>query len=117
MKDRHFIKVVATCISGNEGSRLETETSRGIAVLKRGQTVLDFVTSFMEDRGISHFTINQRSEETWAASPIMFLGHGPKKVLLFSFTTFKADELGFHAKDLSKQELERDLKHLRKVIQ
>jgi hypothetical protein len=117
MKDRQLVKVVATCISENEGSRLETETSRGIALLKRGQSILDFVTSFMEERGISHFTLNQRSEETWAASPVMFLGQDPKKVLLFSFTVFKTSELGFYAKDLSKEELERDLKQLRKVIQ
>jgi hypothetical protein len=116
MKQRQFIKVVASSITGVDGGRLETTTARGITNLKRGQTLLDFVTAFLNDRGTTSFQLNERHDGTWATAPMMFLNQEPKQVLTFTFKQFDQDDLGFHAKDLTSFELERDLKPLRKML-
>lgn len=116
MKQRQFIKAVATAITGVDGGRLETTVGRGIIILKRGQTLLEFVQSFLLLRGITSFALHERGEGTWATSPMMFLNQEPKQVLTYTFTVFDQDELGFHAKDLTASELERDMKPLTKII-
>lgn len=116
MKQRQFIKVIANLIEGTEGSRLETSVVRGITPLKRGQAMLDFVTSFLNERGITTFALHQRSEDTWATSPIMFLNQEPRCVYTFSFILFPQEDLGYHAKDLSPAELDRDMKVIQKII-
>jgi hypothetical protein len=116
MKQRQFIKVVATSITGVDGGRLESSISRGITNLKRGQTVADFVTAFLRERGIQSFTLHERGDGTWATAPMMFLNEVPKRVLTYTFTVFPQDDLGFYAKDLSAGELERDMKPLAKLI-
>jgi hypothetical protein len=116
MKQRQFIKVVGTAITGVGGSRLETETSRGIVSLKRGQTLLDFVTAFLNDRDITSFQLNERHDKSWSTTPMMFLNDEPKQVLTFTFKQFGQDDLGFHAKDLTGDELARDMKPLRKLV-
>lgn len=115
MKDKNLIKVIATSIAG-PSTKLETSVARGITALKRGQSILDFVTTFMKERDIVHFTLHQREEHSWATSPIMFLNQEPKLVLVFNFLEFPASDLGFYAKDLEPLELERDMKKLAKVI-
>lgn len=116
MKQRQLIKVVAVSVTGIDGGRLVSTTGRGIVALRRGQTVLDFVTNFLGDRGITQFALHQRGESTWATSPIMFLDQEPKKVFTFTFITFPSSDLGFHAKDLAYHEIERDMKQLKKFV-
>lgn len=116
MKQRQLIKVVGTSITGMEGGRMETTTARGIALLKRGQNLMDFAQGFLMARGITHYTLNQRGDGSWATSPMMFLNEEPRRVLTFHFIQFQFDDLGYHAKDLSAKELERDLKPLQKLI-
>ena len=116
MKQRQFIKVVGTSITGVDGGRLESTTSRGIINLKRGQTLVDFVTAFLNERGILSFSLHQRGESTWGTAPMMFLNQEPKRVLTYTFTVFPQDDLGFHAKELSATELRRDMQKLTKLI-
>lgn len=116
MKQRQFIKVVGTAITGVGGGRLESATSRGITGLKRAQTLLDFVTVFLNERGITSFQLNERHDGLWSTAPMMFLNEEPKQVLTFTFKQFAQDDLGFYAKDLDKHELERDMKPLRKLV-
>ena len=94
---------------------METTTSRGVALLRRGQDLMDFVQEFLNQRDITQFTLNRRGDG-WATSPMMFLNKEPRRVLTFHFTQFDFDDLGFHAKDLTPLELERDLKPLQKLI-
>jgi hypothetical protein len=116
MKQRQLIKVVGTSITGMEGGRMETTTAKGIALLKRGQSLMDFAQEFLSARGITHYTLNQRGDGGWATSPMMFLNEEPRQVLTFHFLQFDLDDLGYHAKDLSAKELERDIKPLQKLI-
>lgn len=95
---------------------MQTTVARGIALLKRGEKVMDFVHHFLTTRGITHYTLNQRADGGWATSPMMFLNHNPMTVLTFHFLQFDFDDIGFHAKDLSAEELERDIKPLTKLI-
>jgi hypothetical protein len=95
---------------------METSVSRGITILKRGQRVMDFVQGFMTGRGIGTYTLHQRTADTWATSPMMFLNEQPKRVITYTFTEFAFDDLGFHAKDLTAAELERDITPLQKYI-
>lgn len=116
MKQRQFIKVVGTSITGVDGGRLESTNARGITNLKRGQSLVDYVTVYLSERGITTFSLNERHDGTWATAPMMFLNEAPKRVLTYTFRRFEQDELGYHAKDLTPHELERDLKPLRKMI-
>jgi hypothetical protein len=116
MKQRQFIKVVGTSITGVDGGRLSTSTARGIMVLKRGQSLIDFATQFLNDRDITSFQLHERHDGSWATSPMMFLNHEPKQVLTFMFKQFGQEELGFHAKDLAEFELERDMKPIKKLL-
>lgn len=116
MKQRQFIKVVGTAITGVDGGRLETTTARGITNLKRGQALLTFITEFLNARGILSFQLNERHDGLWATAPMMFLNQEPKQVLTFTFKQFAQNDLGFHAKDLTAFELERDMKPLRRMI-
>ena len=116
MKQRQFVKVVGTSITGVDGGRLESTTARGIVNLKRGQAIVDFVTAFLNERGILSFSLHQRGEDTWGTAPMMFLNQEPKRVLTYTFTVFPQDDLGFHAKDLAATELKRDMQKLTKLI-
>lgn len=116
MKQRQFIKVVGSSIIGIGGGRLETQTSRGITHVRRGQTLIDFVTIFLNTRGIVTFSLHERHDTSWATSPMMFLNQEPKQVLTFTFKQFDQDDLGFYAKDLSAAELERDMKPISRLI-
>lgn len=116
MKQRQLIKVVGTSITGVDGGRLETTTARGIVPLKRGQTLMDFIHHFLAVRGVTTYSLNQRGDGSWVTSPMMYLTESPKRVLTFHFLQFDLDDLGYHAKDLTASELERDMKPLMKLI-
>jgi len=116
MKEKMLIKVVATLILEGIGGRLNTTVSRGIMALKRGQEVGDFIASFMGEREVEAYSVHQRSEDTWATSPIMSLNEDPKVVVTYHFVVFPVSEMGYQAKDLTAEELERDMKHLKKII-
>lgn len=116
MKQRQFIKVVGTSITGVDGGRLQTQTGRGIAVLKRGTTLIEFVKSFLNQRSIVTFSLHERGDRLWSTTPIMFLNQEPKQVLTYTFKQFDQDDLGFYARDLTAKELERDMKPISKLI-
>ena len=116
MKDGTLLKVVGTSIRGDSSARLQTTIGKGITRLRRGQSILDFVTKFLQDRGVSSFTLNERGNGTWATSPLMFLNDSPKLVVTYTFTQFPMADLGYHLKDLSQVERARDLKTLKKVL-
>ena len=116
MKQRQLIKVVGTSVSGVDGGRMETVTSRGVCLLKRGQNLMDFVQDFLRERSITTYSLHQRGDGWWATAPMMFLNQEPKRVLTYQFHQFDFEDLGFHAKDLSAAELERDIKPLQKLI-
>lgn len=98
-------------MTGVGGGRLTTEMARGISPLKRGQTMFDFISAFLAERGITTYVLHQRSEKTWATSPIMSLNEEPKMVVTYHFLEFLVGELPYQAKDLSEEELNRDMKH------
>lgn len=116
MKHRQFIKVVGTAITGIDGGRLETTVGRGIVRLPRGTTKLDFITAFLSERGITSFSIYERGDGTSGTAPMMHLTKEPKLVLTYTFTLFSQPDFGFYAKDLTKAELERDLRPMWKVF-
>ena len=116
MKEKQLVKVVGTVITGVDGGRLETTMGRGIVALKRGQTTIDFAREFLAERGITTFTLNQRGDNTWAMSPAMFLVQSPKLVLTYTFTQFPLSEIGYYGKDLSKAEIVRDFKFLKRIL-
>jgi hypothetical protein len=111
-KEKSLVKVVATVITGSISSRMITEIARGILPLKRGQTIMDFISTFLNNRGITTYTLHQRDEKSWATSPIMSLNEEPKQVVTYNFLEFSSADLGYYAKDLTKLELARDRKKL-----
>jgi len=115
VKEKQLLKVVGTIVTG-VGGRLESKTARGIVELKRGTTLIDFATEFLGERGIVRCTLNQRSENTWTTTPIMILTADPKLVLTYVFTQFPLSEIGYYGKDLSKAELVRDFKFLKRIL-
>lgn len=90
---------------------METTVARGIHLLGRGQDLRSFIFDFLTDRGIVQFSLHQRGDGI-ATSPIMYLNQQPRMVVTFWFHEAPIDELGYHAKDLSPKERERDLKPL-----
>ena len=116
MKEKQLIKVVGTCITGIGGGRLETKMGRGIVQLKRGTSILEYIKAFLADRSIVHCTLNQRSQDTWTTTPIMFVIEDPKVVISYVFTVFPLSEIGYYGKDLSKAELVRDFKFLKGIL-
>lgn len=116
MKNKNLVKVVGTVMAGIEGGRLVTQMGRGILALKRGQTLFDFISGFLSERDIKTYALHQRAEKAWSTSPIMSLNEEPRMVITYHFVEFPADDLGYHAKDLTAAELDRDLKQLSKVI-
>lgn len=118
-ENKRLIKTVATIITGNGfigRGGLKTKIVRQIQPLKRGVTVQDFIHTFMTERDVTTYTLQQRSEDTWATSPIMHLNEEPKFVITYHFVSFLSQDIGYHAKDLSDDELERDMKHLKKLV-
>ena len=116
MKERILVKVVATLMTEGIGGRMITTTARGISPLPRGHTISDFILSFMADRDVTTYSLHQRSVDTWATSPIMQLNQEPKVIVTYHFVQFPVSEVGFNAKDLTAEELERDMKKLKKII-
>ena len=115
MKDRTLIKVVATIMEGNNIGRLKTRMARGIVPLKRGVSLFDYISAFLMERGITA-TLYQRTENSWATSPVMHLNIEPKIVITYHFLTFPVEDVGYYAKDLSKDELARDMKAIQKIL-
>lgn len=115
MKERILIKVIASFIQETNG-RMVTTTARGISTLKRGWSISDFIFDFMTERKIEEYSLYQRTDDTWATSPIMSLDAEPRTIVTYHFVQFPVSELGFNAKDLSATELDRDMKKLKKVI-
>lgn len=111
-KEKTLVKVVATVITGSTHSRMTTESARGILPLKRGQTMVDFISAFLAERGITTYSVHQRDEKSWATQPIMSLNTEPRTVVTYNFLEFGASDLGYYAKDLTKFELARDRKKL-----
>jgi hypothetical protein len=46
----------------------------------------------------------------------MFLTNEPKLVITYVFTQFPLSEIGYYGKDLSKAELVRDFKFLKRIL-
>ena len=115
-KEKQLLKVVGTLITGVNGSRLETSVGRGIVSLGRGQTAVSFIHDFLRERGVVMCTINQRGDNTWSTTPIMFLMSEPKLVISYVFTQFSLSEINYYGKDLTKEELIRDFKILKKIL-
>ena len=116
-ENKKLVKVVATTITGSGlAGRLKTTMARGVQPLKRGVTMFDFISTFMAEREVTTYTLHQRSEDAWATSPIMALNQEPKLVMTYHFVSFMSQDLPFHAKDLTDDELERDMKHLKKIV-
>jgi hypothetical protein len=116
IKEKQLIKVVGTIVTGVDGGRPESKTCRGIMLLKRGQAAEEFIAEFLSARGIVQCSLHQRGDNSWAMAPAMFLTQKPNFILTFVFTQFPLSEIGFYGKDLSKAELLRDFKFLKKVI-
>lgn len=116
MKEKQLIKVVGTLVTGVAGGRLDTTMGRGIVQLPRGTSVIEYITEFLKERGVVRCTLNQRSENTWTTTPIMFLATDPKLVITYVFTQFPLSEIGYYGKDLAKAELIRDFKFLKRVL-
>ena len=115
-REKQLMKVVGTLVTGVSGGRLVTTHGRGIVPLKRNETIIDFASAFLQERGVVRCTLNQRDESTWSTTPIMFLLADPKLVITYVFTQFPLSEIGFYGKDLTKPELLRDFKFLKKVL-
>jgi hypothetical protein len=115
-KEKQLVKVVGTVITGVDGARLETKMGRGIVALKRGMSLEMFARQFLAERGIIQATLNARGEDCLAMSPAMFLTSEPKLVITYVFSQFPLSEIGYYGKDLSKIELFRDFKFLKKVL-
>lgn len=114
-----LIKVVATLVSGHGsiGSvKLTTTVARGIQPLKSKQTPSEFIRQFMIERGVQTFSIMRRADNSWAISPIIDLTGKEKTILTYHFVEFDPEDLGYHAKDLSPMELDRDLPIVKKHI-
>ena len=111
-----LVKVVGTLVTGVSGARLSTTNARGIAVLKRSETLMEYAAKFLSDRGVLRCTMNQRADNSWSTTPMMFLTSEPKLVLSYVFTQFPIGEIGFYGKDLTKPELLRDFKFLKGLL-
>lgn len=105
---RRLIKVVAT--HDLDGPHRSSSVARGIATMPRGRSSVQYAADFLAARGITTFSIMER-EYGWATAPI-WLRTDPVEAMTFTFMPFDEDELGYHAKDLTKAELERDMKKL-----
>lgn len=115
MAETKLVKVVATKVCIDNG-KLRTETCRGIEKLKVRQTLSDYISKFMYDRGAVEFTLNYRGDNCFTASPIAFQAIEPNTLISYTFLEFPLSEIAFHGKELSKAELIRDFKFLKKLI-
>ena len=126
MKEKRLIKVVGTITTDTGNGRHQTQHGRGITQLKRGESLLDFITTFLSERQFVGYSLNKRGDKMWSTSPIMSgkidqwnWSTGTEKAPMmttFHFIEFPLSELGYYAKDLTALELERDVKQLRKLI-
>lgn len=116
MKEQTLIKVIGTVMKGADSGRMITEMARGISPLKRGQTMFDFISTFLTERSITTYALHQRAENAWATSPIMSLNVEPKLVVTYHFIEFPKTDIGYHAKDLTTEELNRDMKQLKRIV-
>lgn len=115
MSEKQLLKVVGTVVTDRNGA-LESTTGRGIVQLKRGDTIVEFMKRFLADRGIVRCTLNQRSANMWTTTPIMVLNEEPKIVITYVFTQFPLSEIGYYGKDLTKAEMVRDFKFLKRIL-
>jgi len=117
-QDKKLIKVIATTVTGTwfSGKTNVTTTARGITALKRGQTLLEFIGTYMQDRNVVSYTLHDSGENTWSTNPISMPDQDSNVILTYHFIQFLSADLGYHAKDLNATELVRDLKQLKKTL-
>ena len=117
--EKQLIKVVGSKTQTMSNGKIETTIARGIAPLKQDSLV--FIAEFMKARGIDSFSLNQRGDlgEQWATNILSFLADDKKFVLTklaYHFTRFPLSDLGHFSKDLSKEELDRDFKTMKRIL-
>lgn len=76
---------------------------------------MDFIFKFLEEREVEEYSLNQRTDDSWVTSPIV-MSEEPRMMVTYHFIQFPASEIGFNAKDLTANELERDMKQMKKFI-
>jgi hypothetical protein len=99
-----------------EGGKLTSLTARGIEKLKVRETLTEYISKFMYERGAIEFTLNYRGDDCYTASPIVFESIEPNTLVSYTFLEFKLSDIAFHGKELSKAELIRDFKFLKKLL-
>jgi hypothetical protein len=110
---KQFVKVVAATLIESPLAGIHTTYARGIQPMDNQETILDFVVKFLAERELQG-AIHQRGD-TVSVIPECDQSAGQRSIT-YHFTQFEADDLGFQAKDLTKEELDRDLKQLRRYI-
>lgn len=113
--EKQLIKVVGTLII-NDLKVHKTVVGRGIVQLKRNQSARDFAIQFLAERGVISCILHERGFGTLSTAPIMFMNTEPKCIITYNFTQFNLSEVGYYGKDLTKVELFRDFKFLKKLL-
>ena len=114
-KEKQLVKVVGTLLI-NDPKAHKTVVGRGIVQLKRSESVRDFAVRFLEERGVVSCVFHERAFNTLATAPIMFMNTEPKCIITYNFTQFDLSDIGYFGKDLTKVELFRDFKFLKKLL-
>lgn len=111
-----LIKVIRTIITDMNGGQTQTEATRRIMRPKQGQVMADFVADFLQEQKINTYELHRRSENVWAITPILSNAGATQTACTYNFLEFMSSELAYQAKDLTKAELERDMKKLKNII-
>lgn len=115
-KEVQLVKVVGTTTEGFDGGVPKTYVSRGILQLKRRKTLHALIDDFLKERGIVQYTLHERGDSI-AMAPSMVLSGNPKLIITYTFTQFPLSEVGYYAKDLTREELLRDFKFLKNLLE
>lgn len=99
---KKFVLVTATCSEPG----LHDVTSAGIRKLKRGTTLDEFITAYLNDLDIWDAERLERGDST------IMIVRTPERVVHWAFTTYKEDDLFDAVKHLTREELLRDIKEL-----
>lgn len=100
---RRFVLVTATYSA--EGST--DSSSSGIKKLKRGVTLPEFAQGYM-----MQFPYEENREVFQRGETLVILGREPGRVMQWTFTEYKEEDLLHAVRHLTREEMLRDLKEL-----
>lgn len=115
---KQLVMVVAMSVPQSAGR--QCKISRGIDTLSK-INITEYINTFLQERGIHEYSLHRRglSGVQWATNPMVVCDENDPRTLsliTYDFRQFPISDFDYFKRELSKEELDRDSKKLKRIL-